>query len=48
VIKANLHNLVMVVVMAVLGFLALKLANRTFLANVPGVGSVLQLAEQAA
>lgn len=47
-IAANLHNFIFVVAMAAIGFLLIKLANRTKLAQVPVLGSVLQLVEQAA
>lgn len=47
-VAANLHNFIAVGVMAALFFLLLKLANRTKLATVPVVGSVLAFAEQAA
>jgi hypothetical protein len=47
-IRANLHNFLFVGLMAALFALLLKLANRTKLAQVPVLGSILQLNEQAA
>lgn len=46
-IATNVHNFVVIGVMAAIFFLVLKLANRTALARVPVLGSLLQFAEQA-
>ncbi len=41
-VKPNLHNFVVIGVVAVLFLLALKLLSRTGLANVPVIGPMLQ------
>jgi hypothetical protein len=48
VIGVSVHNFVLVGVMACVFLILMKLANRTKLAQVPVIGSVLQFAEQAA
>lgn len=46
-IRANVHNIIMIIGVAVLGFLLLKLGARTQLANVPVVGDALRVASAA-
>jgi uncharacterized membrane protein (DUF4010 family) len=46
-LKPSLHNVVLIVAIAVLGILALRMAGKTGLANVPVVGSVVKTAATA-
>lgn len=46
-IKPNVHNAVMIIALAVLGILALRLAAKTQLSNVPVVGAVVKTAATA-
>ncbi len=46
-IKANIHNFVFIVAIAVIGFLILRMLAKTRLGTVPVVGQVLQLAAAA-
>lgn len=46
-IKPSLHNVIMVVAIAVLGILLLRMASKSGLSRVPLVGSVLKTASAA-
>jgi hypothetical protein len=46
-LKPSVHNVVLIVAIAVLGILALRMASKTGLANVPVVGSVLKTSATA-
>ena len=46
-LKPSLHNVVLIVGIAVLGILALRMASKTGLANVPVLGSVVKTAATA-
>lgn len=46
-VKPSVHNVVLIVAIAVLGILLLRMASKTGLANVPVVGSVVRTAATA-
>lgn len=46
-LKPSLHNVILIVAIAVLGILALRMAGKTGLSNVPVLGSVLTTAATA-
>lgn len=46
-LRANVHNFILVTVIAVLGLLLLKMAARTRLSSTPLVGPILQTAAAA-
>lgn len=46
-LKPSVHNVVLIVAIAVLGILALRMAAKTGLAGVPVVGSVVKTAATA-
>lgn len=46
-IKPSVHNVVVIVAIAVIGILALRLASKSGLANLPVVGQVVKTAASA-
>lgn len=46
-IKPSLHNVVLIVAIAVLGILALRMASKSGLSGLPVVGSVLKTSATA-
>jgi hypothetical protein len=46
-VRLSLHNVIMIVAIAILGILALRMASKTGLADVPVVGQVFKTAATA-
>lgn len=46
-VRPTVHNVVLIVAIAVLGILALRMASKTQLANLPVVGSIVKTAATA-